>query len=116
MSEHRIEKVNKEVKQLVSSYIIQNLSSNFSVIISVNNVIVSRDLRGAKIFVSFLNKDLNLKNKEEQDYVAQIQKHASDIQFYISKRLRMKFNPKLTFFLDDSIQEQISVQSLLDSL
>lgn len=116
MSEHRIQKVNKEVKQLVASYIAQNLSSDLPVIVSVNNVIVSRDLRGAKIFVSFLNKDLNLESQEEAVYVEMLQKHTSEIQFYISKRLRMKFNPKLKFFLDDTVQEQISVQSLLDSL
>lgn len=116
MSEHRIEKVNREIKELVSSYISQNLSSKFSVIISINNVVVSRDLRGAKIFVSFLNKDLNLENKEEQACVETLQRHAAEIQFYISKRLRIKFNPKLKFFLDDSIQEQVSVQNLLDSL
>ncbi|MBE8163261.1 MAG: 30S ribosome-binding factor RbfA [Bdellovibrionaceae bacterium] len=116
MGEHRIQKVNKEVKQLISSYISQNLASQFSVIISINVVIVSRDLRTAKIFVSFLNKDLNLKPKEENQHIEILQKHAAEIQFYISKRLRMKFNPKLTFFLDDSVQQQMSVQNLLDSL
>lgn len=116
MSEHRIQKVNKEVQQLVSSYISQTLSSQFSVIISVNNVIVSRDLRGAKVFVSFLNKDLNIDEKEEKACLDLLQKQAVEIQFYISKRLRMKFNPKLKFFLDDSIHEQATVQSLLDAL
>lgn len=116
MGEHRILKVNKEVKQLVSSYISQSLSSEFSVIVSVNNVIVSKDLRGAKIFVSFLNKNLDIKLKEEEVSLEILQKNAVEIQHYISKRLRMKFNPKLKFFLDDSIHEQTSVQKLLDSL
>lgn len=116
MSKYRIDKVNKEVKQLVSSYITQNLSSQFTAIISINTVIVSKDLRGAKIFVSFLNKELNINKTKEDQYLTRLQKQASQIQAYISSRIRMKFNPKLKFFLDDSISGQIGVQNLLDSL
>jgi ribosome-binding factor A len=59
--------------------------------VTVNRVILSKDGRKAKVFISCLN------HRDAIKMVAILNKISGYIQHLIGKRLRIKFTPKLSF-------------------
>ena len=110
MESYRIQRVEKEIKEIVSGYIVYQLAG-VDGFITITRVICSRDLKTAKVLVhSFDGEDFAKKNVEI------LQKSAYDIQNEINRQLRMKYCPRILFFVDDKYEEALRVQEELRRL
>ena len=106
---HRQLRVNKLVKRELSAIISREI--NFEgVLVSVNAVDVTPDLKSAHVFVSTLGSTTgaNVIDKLEADRAA--------LQAELSRHVVLKYTPHLVFHLDDSIERGSRVLEILRDL
>ncbi len=82
-----------------------------SVYITVSEVIVSPDLRNARVFYSVLGDD-----KQRRSAGAFLRNRAFDIRRQISKRIVLKYLPHLHFIYDQSIERGSRLNDIMDQL
>jgi ribosome-binding factor A len=107
----RIFRVEKEMREVIGAYLISGFRGDLHGFVSVPRVVVSRDLRNAKVYVSIMGTPQDQKLSMES-----LRENAFDLQAEVNRRLRMKYCPKLTFFLDESMEKQLRVESILRSI
>ncbi len=80
--------------------------------VTVNEVVVSKDLSVAKIYVTFLNED-----RQAIDEHLQILNEASPyLRGEIGKRIKIRIIPELRFYYDDSMDTGLRIDALLKDL
>ena len=107
----RTKKVELSIKRLVSEYLVTQkdyLLKFPNVRFEITEVKVSKDLRFAKIYL--------IHNISERDFKEFNKLYLREIQSLIARTLTSKYTPKISLIFDESFQESLKVQSLLDKL
>ena len=101
MGVKRLVRVNELIKQEVAAalYRVMNERGFDLSAVSVTHVITSSDLRTARVLVSIRDHE-----KQRDAMIAQIQHHSGAIQSLLSKNVIIKYTPRLTFELDESVE------------
>ena len=105
----RTKKVELSIKRLVSEYLVTQkdyLIKFPNVRFEITEVKVSKDLRFAKIFL--------IHNITETEFKEFNKLYLREIQNLIARTLTSKYTPKVSLIFDQSFQESLKVQSLLD--
>ncbi len=111
MNSNRLERVGELIGQEISLMLIKGLKDPRIGFVSVTRVIVSKDLRNAKVFVSIMG------GQEEKDKSLNGLVCAQGfIRRELGKRLTLKHIPELVFKIDDSIAYGIHISEILDEL
>lgn len=98
MSSVRLDRVRELLKEVVGE-ILLGLKDPRLGFVSVMEVEVSPDIHYAKVFVSILG------NREEQEKTMEGLRSASGfVRHEISKRVRLRYIPEITFKFDDSLE------------
>ncbi len=106
MSENRrTNKVEKEIREIVAIYLIRHFPTD---LLSVSQVRVTKDLKGATVYVSSIKH-----SPVPPTLLESLQETAKDIQTEINKRLRMKYCPRLKFMNDDGGDRGEKIDELL---
>ncbi len=92
----RIQRVEKELKQVIAKYLLGGFHRPLHGLVTVARVEVSADLRGARVFVSFMG----VEDEEASENIDTLKENVGDIQREVSRRLPMKFCPKLRMIWD----------------
>ncbi len=125
----RIQRVEKEVQSVLGMYLIHGFSQPLGVFVSISKVIMSGDLRNAKIFISTLPK-WNKEDSEEVEFKRSktvalsttekitdlLNDYAFEFQDKISAELKLRYVPKLKFFADLGTEKVIKVDAILSDL
>ena len=106
-SSHRIQRVERELRELSSKYFIQSGKSFGRSLITVARAQVSKDLRHAKIFLSLLGAD----STEQEEEFENIKQYEGDLGRFIGRNFRAKYSPKITFILDHGIEAMTDINS-----
>lgn len=101
----RVPRVEKEIRDIVATYLIRHFANDF---LSVSQVRVTKDLKGATLYVSSLKY-----SPVPDDVLERLQEDAKNIQSEINKRLRMKYCPRLKFINDDGGDRGEKIDQLL---
>ena len=107
----RTKKIELSIKRLVSEYLVTHrdyLTKFPDVRFEITEVKVSKDLRFAKIFLIH-----NISNEQFKEFN---KLYLKEIQNLIARTLTIKYTPKVSLIFDQSFQESLKVQSLLDKL
>jgi ribosome-binding factor A len=107
----RTKKIELSIKRLVSEYLVTNrdyLNKFPNLRIEITTVKVSKDLRFAKIFL--------IHNVTEEEFSQFNKLYLHGIQNLIANTLTSKYTPKVSLIFDQTFQDSLKVQSLLDSL
>ena len=107
----RTKKVELSIKRLVSEYLVTQkdyLLKFPTVRFEITEVRVSKDLRFAKIYL--------IHNISEEDFKESNRVYLREIQSLIARTLTSKYTPKISLIFDETFQESLKVQSLLDKL
>ena len=107
----RTKKVELSIKRLVSEYLVTQkdyLLKFPNVRFEITEVKVSKDLRFAKIYL--------IHNISEEGFKEFNKLYLREIQSLIARTLTSKYTPKISLIFDESFQESLKVQSLLDKL
>ncbi|MGP1415260.1 MAG: 30S ribosome-binding factor RbfA [Treponema sp.] len=113
MSEHRIERLQEqlreEISRLISSHRIKD--KRVGSFLSINRVVISSDLAYAKVYVSsFMDEHVTKQG------VAGLDHAKGFIRSSLAKILRIRKTPELSFIYDKSIKEGQDIIRLINSL
>lgn len=113
MSEHRIERLQEQVREEISRLISSRRVKDKRVdsFLSINRVVISSDLAYAKVYVSSFMDEHTTKQG-----VAGLEHAKGFIRSALAKMLRIRKTPALTFIYDRSIKEGQDIIKLIDSL
>ncbi len=95
----RIQRAEKEIREVISSYLMQKQSGTSEDLVSLTQVLVSPDLRNVKAYVCVIGKD-----RVDEEMLETLQSHAPEIQRLFNSKFRMKYCPKVKFFNDDGVR------------
>lgn len=109
MTQHRQEKVAREMQRAISTVIRDDLRDPGLGLITVTRVEVSRDYRQAKIFVSILGS-----KKSRKKSLLALERARGFVQHHLRSRLTLRQIPDLRFVFDESIEGAIRISKLID--
>ena len=109
---HRIGRVNNLIRQGISELLQRQVKDprlgNF---VTITEVSTSPDLRYAKIFVSRIGSEA-----EKKETLSALTTASGFFRRELSKRLRLRYTPELSFQWDDSIERGAHLQELIDKV
>lgn len=108
MGQLRVEKIQELIKQEVSKIILQELKDPRIGFVTVTQVDMTNDLSSAKIYVSLMGSDQQIK-----DCWSGLQSSLGYIRREIGKRIRLRCTPDVSFQLDKSLEYSAHIQELL---
>ena len=109
MSE-RMRRVNEAVRQVLSETVGELKDPRIG-FVTVTGVETSTDLRHARVFVSVLGSE----RKREQTLAGLSAAHGV-LQARLSRELRMKRTPQLSFEYDEAVERGVRMTQLIDRL
>ncbi|MFI5236394.1 MAG: 30S ribosome-binding factor RbfA [Ignavibacteriales bacterium] len=110
MSAHRVDKVEKLIKEQVSYILLHKMPDDDLGFITVTEVKVSADLKIAKVYLSVLHK-------ERRDFVInKINSRLGHIRTELAHGIRIKFVPELKFFIDDTLDYVEKIEGLINEI
>lgn len=106
----RIERVNSLLKEVISEVIRRDVKNpHVPELITVTSVAATKDLRLAKVYISVIGE-----NREKAIEV--LNQSAGFIAVSSSKKTNFRYFPELTFYLDDSVDKQMKIESALSKI
>ncbi len=108
----RTEKVAEEIKHKLNTAMSKDLSEIDGLgLVTISKVLMSPDLKIAKIYLSFLG------NKEPiEKCLERINNRKRHIRFMLAKHIILKYMPDINFFYDDTIEYADKIQKLLNDI
>lgn len=107
----RIQKVERELRELISAYLIQGFKRSLPGLVSIPHVRAAGDLKSAKVYVSLIGMN---DNDIHDECVEILNEYAFDVQKHLSNKLSMKFCPKLRFYSDELQQAALKVDRQIE--
>lgn len=107
----RKERVEREVQQIISTYLIQNLQTELNGLVTVSRVQMPLDFRTAKVYTTFFSQD-----GENPKYLDELKRWAPDIQREIDNKLKMRYCPKLSFYEDESTEDILKIERIISEI
>lgn len=104
----RKERVEREVQQIISAYLIQNLQTELNGLVTVTRVQMPLDFRTAKVYTTFFSQD-----GDNPKYLEELKAWAPDIQREIDNKLKMRYCPKLAFYEDESTEDILKIERII---
>jgi ribosome-binding factor A len=107
----RVARVEREIQATVAQFLIRGFKTPLPGLVTVASVKMPADLRTAKVYVSVLGSE-----KQQEEALDLLQERAFEIQNFIGKELKMRYCPKLTFYVDHATEQVIKVEKILHEL
>lgn len=111
MSSHRMLRVRELLKREIGEVIRRELPVSEAGLISVNDVIVSNNLRTARVYVGLLGTA-----DQKKKAIELLQKNRIRLQGLVGKSVILKYTPQLHFVLDDSIERGNKVLQIIEDI
>jgi ribosome-binding factor A len=109
-------RVEREVQQVISAFIINHLRNDLPGLVTVMRVQMPADFRAAQVFVTYFNSEQPEQNEKSVNVAKILQSWAKDIQDEIVGKLKMRYCPKVTFFNDETTGNILKIEKILSNL
>jgi ribosome-binding factor A len=106
---HRLLRVNELLKRELSALLVREMTFE-NLLVTVNQVDVTPDLKSAHVYVSVLGSE------GRKDVLPKLEANRAALQADLSKHLVLKYTPHLVFHLDDSIERGARVLAILQEI
>ncbi len=109
----RIDRVNSLLREVISDIIRKEVKNPHitTEMISVTHVDVTRDLRYAKVYISIIGDE-----KVKEQTMKGLELSAGFIAVKSAKEVNLRYFPSLTFCLDDTVEKQHRIDTLLNEI
>ena len=111
----RTEKVADEIQHQISEVLSRDMGGFPAEaglgLVTVTKVIISKDLKNAKIYLSFIGN----KNSPEV-CVDKTNFRRKQIRMHLARRIRLKFTPEIVFYYDDTIEYASRIDELIKKI
>ena len=111
MSSRRVLKAAEAIREVVGMAILADLKDPRIQNVTVTHVVVSPDMRQAKVHVSVMGDE-----KAQQLCLHGLQSAAGFLQQKIAKRIDTRYTPRIMFELDMGIKKSIAIAKLLEDV
>ena len=111
MPSKRLKQVSGLLKSEISTIMQTRLKDPLVGFTTVTDVVVSNDLRIAKVYISVYGDD-----QQKQDTLRGLERARAYIQSELSSRVRLRYMPVLHFYLDESLAYGMHINRLLDKI
>ncbi len=108
---HRIERVNNLIRQEISELLPQVKDPRLGDFVAITEVVISPDLRRAKVFVSRIGSE-----EEKRATLGVLTAASGFLRREMARHLRLRHIPELTFHWDDSIERGAHLLELIDKV
>ena len=104
----RTERVSQLIKQQISETLSKDIETDGYVLLTVTDVMVTPDLRIAKVYVSHFHS-----GKSDDQILAFLEEHAREIRMAVGRGVRLKFTPELRFYIDQTLDKVERLEELI---
>lgn len=108
-------RVEKEVQELISNFIIRQLKHDLPGLVTVTRVMMPADFRTASIHVTYF-APVQEEGAAVTDVAEVLQSWAKDMQDEIGHTLKMRYCPKLTFYNDETTEKILKIEKILSDI
>jgi ribosome-binding factor A len=108
---HRLERVNEVIKRELSEIISREIDFSAQVLVTVQAVDITADLRHCDVFVSAIGKE-----EKRTRVLSELDEHRTTLQRELARRVVLKYTPQLHFKLDSSIERGSRVLDIMRRL
>lgn len=109
----RIQRINSLLKEVISDVIRKELKHyHLPELLTITNVETSKDLQYAKVYVSLINGT----EEDKAFLIDELQKCSGSIAKMARKKVVMRYFPTLTFKIDNSLDEYMKINDLLEGV
>ncbi|MFH1088534.1 MAG: 30S ribosome-binding factor RbfA [Patescibacteria group bacterium] len=106
----RILKVQKQIRRVLSELLSRDGQDYGIGMVSISDILLSRDLGSAKIWVHFIAEP------DQKTAFAKLIRHSKTIQTHLYKSLLIKKVPTITWLLDEKPELSYRIDELLDDI
>ena len=104
----RTEKVAEEIKHQLANILTRDLAELHLGLVTVTRVRISKDLKNAKIYLSFIG------NKEPAEAcVEKVNNRKKQIRMHLGQNMHIRFVPDLDFYFDDTIEYASRIDEII---
>lgn len=107
----RAVKVSGLLKSEISNIILEEVKDPRLGFVTITDVVLSDDLRNAKVYISVLGDD-----KQKKSSFAVLEHATPFIQTELGHRVRLKFLPKLRFYMDETWEKSLRIDQILHDM
>ena len=107
----RVDRIADVIKRLLAIFMQQEINDPRIGMVNINDVVVSRDLSVAQVYVTFIGKESELQCEEA---ALALNKAAGYLRSLLAKELILRTTPKLQFFYDKTPIRGQALSSLID--
>ena len=107
----RSEKVGSLIKEELGVLFQRNFSMAEFGLITVTDVVMSPDLKVAKVYVSIFG-DAERKNKS----FAKLQAQKSSIRSMLGHAVRLRYTPEIIFYLDETLDRAMKLENIFQKI
>ncbi|MBQ2897374.1 MAG: 30S ribosome-binding factor RbfA [Clostridia bacterium] len=112
MAKFRQQKIDEEIKRELCSILPMLKDPRFDgVLMSVVSVIVTKDLKYAKVYISAFTDD-----DKKKEVLKGLNSSSGFIRKEISSRTKLRYTPELNFVIDDSIEYGSHINQIINKL
>ena len=111
MGANRMDRINSHMREVISSILRRVKDPRLSSLISVTEVVTSKDLRSARVYVSLMAS-----SKEKRANIEALKSAKGYIRKELGKEVSFKTTPELNFYWDDSIERGVRVVRKIEML
>lgn len=109
----RTERVGQEVRELLASFLLFDVSDPRLKDVQITEVEVASDLKYADVYYVMIDES---SPEPDENVRRALDKSAGFLRHMLGERLTMKFVPELRFHYDESIERGRRIEALLDSV
>lgn len=111
MSSHRMLRVRELLKREIGEVIRRELPVSQAGLINVNDVLVSNNLRTARVYVGLLGTP-----EQKKTAIELLKKNRIRLQGLVGKSVILKYTPQLHFVLDETVERGNKVLQLIEEI
>jgi ribosome-binding factor A len=112
VSENRIRRVAEQMKKDVSAIIASEIKDpRVAGLTSITDVELTKDLRYASIYVSIFGTEA-----EKEETLQTLIRASGFIRSEIGRRIRLRYTPEISFYLDNSLEYGAHIERVIRSL
>lgn len=105
----RLERIEKALKQEIGHILSFDMNDPRIGFVTVTRVEAASDIRSAKVYITVLGDE-----KSRKSTMASLKYAKGYLQKEAASRLRMKFTPTLSFYIEDGSSKSVRMAELMD--
>ena len=107
----RTEKVAEEIKHQIAGILTRDLSELKLGLVTVTRVRISKDIKNAKIYLSFIGN-----TESAEQCIEKVNSRKKQIRMHLGAKIHLRFVPELDFYFDDTIEYANRIDELIKEI